>query len=187
MKRIFVKSRAAMELGYWVPDAPYSVISITDPGSDPVWVFNWPKTPRHPRMLLMQFHDFDPVQYGDGPKPWQKWVMDTGRMGTYRECAMQSIHARELIKFAKERLDAGDLLYIHCEAGVSRSPSAACAIADALGIPRDQIDFGIGGEAGQPLNQHVYQLIMEEWSAAEKNQQDQVQHVPDGDREPAQA
>lgn len=155
MTRIVVKSRLGMMLGDNRPEVPYSVISITDPGEselacDAGWRF----------IQRLAFYDFDPISFPEWCAGKATYLTDDGTRADFLGASMQARHAEAMIWFASERLDAGDVLVIHCEQGVSRSPSAACAIADVLGIPRSEIDFGLDGGAGQPLNRHVYETIV---------------------------
>lgn len=81
---------------------------------------------------------------------------------------IQSQQAARLWAAVREAVAGGATsLVIHCIAGLSRSASAAMAIADRLGLPRSAIDWRPReGDFNQyvnddPPNRHVYRTVRE--------------------------
>jgi predicted protein tyrosine phosphatase len=119
------------------------VISITDPGSDPA-KFNIFPVMDEQDVLRLQFHDVDPSWYEDGDL-------------LYGYRLMHSFDAAQIMPFLSARLrDGVTRLLIHCEAGLSRSPSTAMAICDYLGLDRCIMDWEYAEEWDSPPNRHVY-------------------------------
>lgn len=85
------------------------VISITDPGSDPVSL-----PCQEDNILRLQFHDLDRIY------PQLQKV-------TY----FSKQHAKQIHQFL---LSSIDHLVIHCEAGICRSPAVGLAIASYLNL-----------------------------------------------------
>jgi predicted protein tyrosine phosphatase len=123
---------------------PYAVISITDPEpyGEPA---NVPKRWGLRQVLRLAFHDLDPAKL----KPDSELI----------PCCMQPDHGGH-VKGLLDFLPCTDVeaLVIHCEAGASRSPSMAMAIADVLGMDRRQIDWSGRDTVTDPINQHVYNV-----------------------------
>lgn len=124
-------------------DEPHVIISITDPPP-----FGGPAT---------------------FPQRWGQLAVGRWQFADVHEehpLAMQPEHAREIWAFVEKwRADAA-VIVVHCEAGASRSPSIAMAIADRLRIKRDCIDWlrfeHVAGDS--PPNDLVYGLMMSvEW------------------------
>lgn len=88
-----------------------SVISITDPDSDPAQL-----ECDEQFILRQQFHDLDRIH----PKLTEV---------TY----FSDLHAEEIVDFVL--FHRSDNIVVHCEAGVSRSPAIAAAISQHFGIP----------------------------------------------------
>jgi predicted protein tyrosine phosphatase len=130
---------------------PFAVISITDPPpySEPVrFRLRWGLR----AVLPLSFHDFDPPRHDpailiDG-KPLTSWTMTAA-------------DAEAVRAFVAEHAETAKILLIHCEAGVSRSPSMAFAIADAMGWPRKVVQWGRPGmNAMKAPNGHVYRTTL---------------------------
>lgn len=69
---------------------------------------------------------------------------------------MTPAHAREIRAFLEERLEGVELIVVHCEAGVSRSPAVAAALWRWLEGTR-----GPFFDRYRP-NAHVYRTLAEE-------------------------
>ena len=95
-----------------VPALNPIVISINDPGDPPV-KFNLPET----HILRQQFHDVEDNYPADAP----------------HVIKFTTTHAWQIKHFILHHLQnskLNDALIIHCEAGISRSPAVAAAIAN---------------------------------------------------------
>lgn len=143
--KLIVRSRAdAQRMVTSLFSKAFGVISITDPEHPEAKIdghFNCTG------VLRLQFHDIDPPRWADSP---------FHAIDEYR--AMHDGHASRIWEFVRDQWPKADTLLIHCEAGVSRSPSAAMAIADAYAIGRDTIDWERDPN-GDPPNGHVYDLL----------------------------
>jgi predicted protein tyrosine phosphatase len=64
---------------------------------------------------------------------------------------LSEAQAKQVARFVRANADRIDTLVIHCHAGLSRSPGAAVAIAEALAIAEIEM---LNGESVVP-NQHV--------------------------------
>lgn len=121
-------------------DERYIIISITDPqpfGEPAKIKTRWGLVD----LLRLEFYDLEP------PYPPKN------------EGLMTDDHAKEIWKFINQYNLDDVTLVVHCEAGVSRSPSIACAIADCLNINRTVIELSETGFFDQPANKHCYDLI----------------------------
>lgn len=133
---------------------PFSVISIHDPEPD-----GEPNKIRPQfglsKVLHLGFHDYDLTH--DKPEGfWDRQsLLAPGH--TLRELAMTHEHGLKVWDFVRGVSEP--LLVIHCEAGVSRSPSIAMAIADCLHIRRRQIDWHHMDVEQHPPNEHVYRTV----------------------------
>jgi hypothetical protein len=149
-------------------DCRFAVLSLVDPGDfaqvPPLWGFAG--------LCRLQFHDFDPVP-------------DLSVPDSFRAKAMQPEHARDAWAFLSGLREDVEVLVVHCFAGVSRSPSAAMAIADAMSLGRSVIEWGgpvnNGDEFeddrspfrdynpafGSSPNRHVYRLMRDAAPATE--------------------
>lgn len=78
-----------------------------------------------------------------------------------RDWAMTASHASCLREFLSIHAGRFRSIIVHCEAGVSRSPSMALAIAEHFGVPRRELEpVGRNWDA-QPLNPWVYERTRE--------------------------
>lgn len=89
-----------------------AIISITDPGSKPA---NITRSPGFSGIIRLRFDDVEQDEFWHGQflnamKPWQ---------------------AKEIVDFVNEVEDKIDFLFVHCEAGISRSAGVAAAISRA--------------------------------------------------------
>lgn len=143
LKRIIVRSRADAERQVKEFFSPaFAVISITDPG------YPEARVDGHnccTGVLRLKFDDIDPPRWE--PRDWDdKTVMHDG-------------HASRTWEFVRDQWLKIDTLLIHCEAGVSRSPSLAMAIADVHALGRDAIDWERDVNRDPP-NGHVYDTLV---------------------------
>jgi len=109
--KIHVSSRDAVNGIIRSLDGSVSVISITDPDSNPVEL-----ECNEQFVLRQQFHDLDRIY------PQLKGVI-------YFSCC----HARAIVDFVLHHMS--DNIVVHCEAGVARSPAVAAAISQYFCIP----------------------------------------------------
>jgi predicted protein tyrosine phosphatase len=126
----------------------YAVISIHDPPPE-VESAKIPQRWGLEGILRLGFHDVDP----------QTHMSHRGM----ESLAMRSEQAREVWRFVRDKWLKVECLVIHCEAGVSRSPSVAMAIADAFAMGRDVIDWRDFDPSLDPPNWHVYDTMMRAW------------------------
>jgi len=138
----FVYSRRAIE-ALAAHEVPYVVISITTTLDDHARL---PASERCIAVLRLTFADID--------RPFDGAVM------------FGPEHARAICEFITEHRDAIERVLVHCDAGFSRSPAVAAAIAKCLG--EDDTEFF---RRYQP-NMHVYQTLLDTWSA-----RDDLEHV----------
>lgn len=124
---LFVPRRRAIRMrgrGHW------AMVSITDVGYAPADLSGgWGA------LLRLSFDDIDPVTFPG-------WDLDRGRM-TPEDAAQVARFLRTLPAHVTH-------LFVHCEAGISRSGGVAKAIAERMGVsfPEDYAEY----------NRHVYGL-----------------------------
>ena len=122
-------------------------ISITDHARD--------KALQHYRIskheLQLYFYDVDLLRGDDALR--QEW-------GTR---AMQPEHAVALWRFLAEVSENVSLLYVSCDAGVSRSKAVAFALRDSLHMPEDALCEALSKNnvTAEFRNEHVYQTVIE--------------------------
>jgi predicted protein tyrosine phosphatase len=78
-------------------------------------------------------------------------------------CPLSEQQAKQVARFVRANRDRVDTLVVHCHAGLSRSPGAALAIAEALTIAHVEM---INGPAVVP-NGHVRSLVRQALSRSE--------------------
>jgi predicted protein tyrosine phosphatase len=113
--KIIVRSKQAAENS--VCDVPWAAISISsDEG-------RWAKLSEENRvgLLQLQFHDLDRCYSG--------------------YTIFGEEQARQIIDFAQSVWDKIDVLLVHCEAGVSRSPATAAALSVIFKGPGSDQEF----------------------------------------------
>src|SRR5579884_2775987 len=115
----------------------YAVLSFVDMG---VAVPHMEKHPGFVERLVIHADDCRP---GDPPF--------NGR----RLCPLSDAQARQIARFVHANRDRIDTLYIHCHAGLSRSPGAALAISEAFAIAEIEM---LNGEDVIP-NTHVRETL----------------------------
>ena len=145
IERIYVRGRP--EAMRFESEHPLLIISVSDPASD---------LPQFASIecdiLSLRFHDVCLIQW-DAAELRERWP----------DCKpMLPYNAKQIGPFlSKKRHDPTPDLLVHCEAGLSRSPSIAMAICDSLNLNRSIIDWG-GRDVNQDApNQHVYNLCVE--------------------------
>lgn len=117
---------------------PHVLISICDPGAREAKVF---RNGKRLGLLRLRFHDAEPVKGYELPE---------------HIVLMTAADAVRIWQFVAEWRDQIQAILVHCEAGMSRSPAVAGALAKRFGPPGNA--DAILGEY-QP-NQHVYRLMM---------------------------
>lgn len=132
--QIKVCDREELERYRW--DAPQCVlISITDPDKAPAEIR---QSDRCLEVLRLQFHDIQP-----GPG-----AATIGGM-----TSMDADHARQIWQFVQRWRDEAQTLVVQCEAGMSRSPAVAAAVAEYLGQ-----DSGVFFADYAP-NRYIYEML----------------------------
>jgi predicted protein tyrosine phosphatase len=76
-------------------------------------------------------------------------------------CPLSERQAQQIARFIQANVQRIDTLVVHCHAGISRSPGAALAIAEALAVAEVEM---LNGEQIAP-NAHVRSLVSEALSA----------------------
>lgn len=115
-----------------------AIISITDPDSKPA---NITRSPGFSGIIRMKFDDIEQDDFWHGKflnamKPWQ---------------------AKEIVDFVNKVEDKIDFLFVHCEAGVSRSAGVAAAIS-LVKFGTDKEFFNSGKYSP---NMNCYKLTLE--------------------------
>lgn len=148
LKRIVVLSREqAFDFSC---DQPYLLVSICDPGDPPATPVGPPVSTVH-----LQFLDIDTTRL------WSPEALNHVYRGM--RCGdhlVQPHHARSLTDFLSDFADV-ETVVVHCHAGLSRSPSTAMAIADAIGLARSAIEWA-GCPKDAPPNRLVYDAMYAE-------------------------
>lgn len=72
-----------------------------------------------------------------------------------RLCPLSQAQAKQVARFVRANAERIDTLYVHCHAGLSRSPGAATAIAEALAIAEIEM---LNGSSVIP-NRHVREMV----------------------------
>jgi predicted protein tyrosine phosphatase len=132
----YVYSRGAIER-LSPHDVPHVVVSITTTAED---VAKIPSAPSCRGVLRLSFPDLD-VPLSDGPPLF---------------CEEQ---AHAIWEFVLEHRPEVRRIVLHCDAGVSRSPAVAAAIARGLGL--DDAEFF---KRYRP-NMRVYRTLLEVWQS----------------------
>jgi len=132
-----VYSRRAIE-ALAAHDVPHVVISITTTADDQARL---PSSERCVGVLRLAFADIE--------RPLAGAVL------------FGAEHARAICEFIGAHRRAIKRVVVHCDAGFSRSPAVAAALAKCLG--EDDAEFF---RRYQP-NMHVYQTLLDTWSARE--------------------
>lgn len=123
-------------------DVPYVVISITDPKQDPAVI---PKRWGLRDILRLSFDDIDPEDLRYIPGHQLQGIR-----------LMRPEDGQAIASFVETWKDQVGAIVIHCEAGASRSPSVAMALADSHGWGRASIEWMGSGRV--PPNLHVYRV-----------------------------
>lgn len=77
-------------------------------------------------------------------------------------CPLSERQAQQIVRFVKANAERIDTLVVHCHAGISRSPGAALAIAEAMAVAEVEM---LNGEQIAP-NRHVRDLVRAAFRAA---------------------
>ncbi len=148
IERIHVRGR--FEATRFDADYRLLVISVSNPDSDKPKFERFCVMDKDKDVLSLRFDDVCLRQW-DREQLAELWP----------DCKpMHSYHAKQIKPFLASRLREGvSTVLIHCEAGLSRSPSIAMAICDCFELPREIIDWqGRNVNADAP-NQHVYETV----------------------------
>lgn len=144
---ILILSRGRAKDFVW--DKPWAAISISSPGGE------HPELSEENRLKLLRMTFFD----FDTPRQIHEEFM---------EFFFNKGHAEQILDFVDEVQDKIDLLLVHCEAGVSRSPAVGAAIS-RLKWGKDQVFF----DKYTP-NRLVYSKILEVGHERTKSPEDLV-------------
>jgi hypothetical protein len=118
-ERVFKGSRYSLlalgreEAKYFVPEAPYLIVSISDPDKPEPEI---PSPPHLRGVLRLRFHDVGQ------PRRFQETA----------DVAMTPDQARQILTFVREHLSGTELIVCQCEQGVSRSAAVAAALSRIL-------------------------------------------------------
>lgn len=123
----------------------YAVLSFLDIGAES------PTFPR-PEGFVERL-----VIHADDCTPEEAQSAFDGRM----LCPLSERQAQQIARFIRANVERVDTLLVHCHAGISRSPGAALAIAEALAVAEVEM---LNGERIAP-NAHVRSLVSEALTA----------------------
>lgn len=138
-KRIALQVLARRDVKHLVPEVPYVVISIADAtGVHPTL----PEPPNRLGLLRMNFDDISPTR--------------RETTGSKRPMSLEDAH--RIREFVEAHLETAELIVVHCEAGMCRSPAVAAALWRWLENGR-----GPFFDTFRP-NPHVYRTMVEELS-----------------------
>lgn len=137
MKRIVVGSIAHAQSYSPKPGERYAVLSFVDVGVEP------PHMQRREGLVERLVISCDDCTPGDPPF--------NGR----RLRPLSEAQAKQVARFVHANAGRIDTLVVHCHAGISRSPGAALAIAEALSIAEIEM---LNGEGIMP-NSHVRDTV----------------------------
>ena len=137
---------------------PHVIISITDPVP---WADgSWAQVPELDDCLLdvlhLQFADFHERHF-----PHTHTCEKTGEIRPLREWAMKPGDASCIREFLENWYGKYETVIVSCEAGVSRSPSIALAIAEKFSVNKYSIEPVYRNWDFQPLNPWCYKLTKE--------------------------
>lgn len=138
MKRIVVGSISDAQLYRPQAGERYAVLSFIDAGVEV------PRLHRHAGFVERLVIHADDCTPHDPPF--------NGR----RLCALSEAQAKQVARFVRANAERVDTLYVHCHAGLSRSPGAALAIGEALAVAEIEMT---NGDAVIP-NAHVRELLL---------------------------
>ena len=130
---------------------PHIIISIQEP-KDKLIEFSPNKT--RLAVLSIDFYDLD-----YNPSRWGKKETEEIKK-QYGHGIFKPKQARTIINFVEEWKDKIDLIVVHCEAGISRSPGVAAAINKVL----TGSDKSIFDNPMYIPNRYIYSTILKEWA-----------------------
>lgn len=122
------------------PKTSEAMISISVPDDPAKLNSGWSRT----RLLRLQFHDAD-TEGNVTLMPHQQ-INDHGKAVLFNEQ-----DARNVIEFAEENKNRVQTIYVHCDAGISRSAAIAKFIAQLYKLPFP--------ESYMIYNKHVFRVL----------------------------
>jgi predicted protein tyrosine phosphatase len=126
------------EAATYTCDRPWAAISISTMGDGP------PIDEKN-RVALLR------MKFADVVRPDESWIPE--------ELMFNQTKACEIIDFTESVWDEIDVMMVHCEMGISRSPATAAALAHCLHGPETENLFF----ATYTPNTHVYKTILKEY------------------------
>jgi predicted protein tyrosine phosphatase len=138
LKNVYWMPRAKAEI--ISPKTSEAIISISVPDDPAQLSSNWSRS----RLLRLQFHDAD-TEGNVTLMPHQQ-ISDHGRAVLFNER-----DARNVIEFVEENKNRVETIYVHCDAGISRSAAIAKFIAGLYKLPFP--------ESYMIYNKHVYRVL----------------------------
>lgn len=131
----YVYSRASIEGCALHVEAEHIIISIQTP-NDPHGEARLPICEQTLGVLRLVFHDLD--QAPPPPTPglvrlgFNQDEIDAHMLGVPSYTLFDATRAREVVEFARKHHPRAKRLLVHCDAGMSRSPAVAAALASGL-------------------------------------------------------
>lgn len=147
MKRIVVGSIEDAQRFEAPQGERYAVLSFVDVGVEV------PRIPRREGLVERLVIHADDCLPGDPPF--------NGR----RLCPLSDTQAKQVARFVHANAQRIETLVVHCHAGLSRSPGAALAIAEALAIAQVEM---LNGESVMP-NRYVHELVRQALAAHQRS------------------
>ena len=118
-------------------DEPTLIISISGTDDEPPLILNEPENKNIRPVEYLQFDDIDTAESVHGLKP------------------MSNEDAKRIVDAFLQYVDEISQIIVHCDAGYSRSPAVAAALAKAIG-ESDEKFFG----RDYCVNNHVYTTLL---------------------------
>jgi len=142
MEKIRVFSRKEAEKFIPPPKVHHAWISITTPGDDIAYIQH--RKPYDIGIKRVAFHDMDSTEAGGVDMNGEPYILP------------DTLHAREIYAFIRWNVLAIQELYVHCDAGISRSAGVAAALSKIF-LGTDEEFF----KAPYHPNRLIYRLILD--------------------------
>ncbi len=149
MTRVVVCNRRTVESMDPVEDADHAFISIHTPND--LGEARLPTCGRTTGVLRLCFHDIDPNPDRIRPEDVERW---RARIEHLRKDLFSEAMGSEVLEFARRHRHVA-VMFVQCDAGLSRSPAVAAAVAKVVFDQDDDAWF-----RGYHPNRHVYRCIL---------------------------